>query len=94
MARRGPLAAGREHLAALMVRFKDVKHSVQTNDALVDVTWCELLLKRQVHVGVSIDGPEASGRTYDLVARFTGPLMVFMTAASVGFSTATAVMQR
>ncbi|MEU2259327.1 radical SAM protein [Streptomyces sp. NPDC019645] len=53
-----PLAAGREHLAALMAPFEDVKHSVQTNAALIDDTWCEFLLEHQVHVGVSIDGPE------------------------------------
>ncbi|MEV0409845.1 radical SAM protein [Streptomyces sp. NPDC050448] len=53
-----PLAAGREHLAALMSPFKSVKHSVQTNAALVDDAWCEFLLEHDVHVGVSIDGPE------------------------------------
>ncbi|MCS0635119.1 radical SAM protein [Streptomyces sp. LP05-1] len=53
-----PLAAGREHLAALMAPFQDVKHSVQTNAALIDGAWCEFLLKHQVQVGVSIDGPE------------------------------------
>ncbi|MFF3098109.1 cyclophane-forming radical SAM peptide maturase AmcB [Streptomyces cyaneofuscatus] len=53
-----PLAAGREHLAALMAPFKDVKHSVQTNAALVDDAWCEFLLEHKVRVGVSIDGPE------------------------------------
>lgn len=53
-----PLAAGRGHLAALMAPFEDVKHSVQTNAALIDDAWCEYLLEYQVHVGVSIDGPE------------------------------------
>lgn len=51
------LAAGREHLAALMAPFQGVKHSVQTNAALVDDAWCEFLLERDVHVGVSLDGP-------------------------------------
>ncbi|MEU3914039.1 cyclophane-forming radical SAM peptide maturase AmcB [Streptomyces sp. NPDC029721] len=53
-----PLATGREHLAALMAPFEGVKHSLQTNAALVDAAWCEFLLERDVHVGVSIDGPE------------------------------------
>ncbi|WP_437053334.1 radical SAM protein [Streptomyces sp. enrichment culture] len=53
-----PLATGREHLAALMAPFQGVKHSVQTNAALVDDAWCEFLLEHEVHVGVSLDGPE------------------------------------
>ncbi|MFD6915721.1 radical SAM protein [Streptomyces virginiae] len=53
-----PLATGREHLAALMSPFKGVKHSVQTNAALVDDAWCAFLLEPTVHVGVSVDGPE------------------------------------
>lgn len=53
-----PLATGRDHLAALMAPFRHVKHSVQTNAALVDDAWCEFLLEHGVHVGVSIDGPE------------------------------------
>ncbi|WEB38783.1 radical SAM protein [Streptomyces yunnanensis] len=53
-----PLAAGREHLARLMAPFEGVKHSVQTNAALVDDAWCGYLLEHNVHVGVSIDGPE------------------------------------
>ncbi|MFJ3964130.1 cyclophane-forming radical SAM peptide maturase AmcB [Streptomyces sp. NPDC090036] len=53
-----PLATGREHLAALMAPFEGVKHSVQTNAALVDDAWCEFLLEHEMHVGVSIDGPE------------------------------------
>ncbi|AOT60539.1 Anaerobic sulfatase-maturating enzyme [Streptomyces rubrolavendulae] len=53
-----PLAAGREHLAALMAPFHGVRHSVQTNAALVDDAWCAFLLEHDVHVGVSIDGPE------------------------------------
>ncbi|MBT2480793.1 cyclophane-forming radical SAM peptide maturase AmcB [Streptomyces sp. ISL-94] len=53
-----PLATSREHLASLMAPFKGVQHSVQTNAALVDDAWCEFLLEHDVHVGVSIDGPE------------------------------------
>ncbi|MFF5713452.1 cyclophane-forming radical SAM peptide maturase AmcB [Streptomyces sp. NPDC012756] len=52
-----PLATGREHLAALMAPFEGVKHSMQTNAALVDDAWCEFLSERNVAVGVSIDGP-------------------------------------
>ncbi|MFD7015856.1 cyclophane-forming radical SAM peptide maturase AmcB [Streptomyces sp. NPDC059928] len=53
-----PLAAGREYLAALMAPFEGVKHSVQTNAALLDDAWCQFMIEHQVHVGVSIDGPE------------------------------------
>ena len=53
-----PLSAGREHLAALMGPFRGVKHSVQTNAALIDDAWCSFLLERNIAVGVSIDGPE------------------------------------
>ncbi|WP_371677004.1 radical SAM protein [Streptomyces sp. NBC_01276] len=53
-----PLATGRERLAELMAPFDGVKHSLQTNAALVDAAWCEFLLERDVQVGVSIDGPE------------------------------------
>ncbi|MFK0296821.1 radical SAM protein [Streptomyces sp. NPDC090442] len=53
-----PLSAGREHLAALMAPFENVQHSVQTNAALIDDAWCKFLLEHDMHVGVSIDGPE------------------------------------
>ncbi|MFF0550813.1 cyclophane-forming radical SAM peptide maturase AmcB [Streptomyces sp. NPDC004311] len=53
-----PLATGREHLAALMAPFDGVKHSVQTNAALVDDSWCGFFQQHEMHVGVSIDGPE------------------------------------
>ncbi len=39
-----------------MTPFKGVKHSVQTNAALLDDAWCDFLLEHDVHVGVSIDG--------------------------------------
>ncbi|MFI9112602.1 cyclophane-forming radical SAM peptide maturase AmcB [Streptomyces venezuelae] len=52
-----PLATGRDHLAALMAPFEGVKHSVQTNAALIDDAWCEFLLEHDVAVGVSLDGP-------------------------------------
>src|SRR3954468_22648719 len=37
-----PLAAGREHLRALMRPFVGVEHHVQTNATLIDDAWCEL----------------------------------------------------
>ncbi|MEU5915648.1 cyclophane-forming radical SAM peptide maturase AmcB [Streptomyces sp. NPDC047141] len=57
-----PLATGREHLSALMAPFEGVKHSVQTNAALVDDAWCDFLLGRDVAVGVSLDGPADMNR--------------------------------
>lgn len=56
-----PLAAGLGHLDALMAEFDglDVKHCVQTNATLIDDAWCDLFRRRDVDVGVSIDGPAA-----------------------------------
>ncbi|MEU3598903.1 cyclophane-forming radical SAM peptide maturase AmcB [Streptomyces sp. NPDC006798] len=53
-----PLAAGREHWAALMAPFEGIEHSVQTNAALIDDAWCEFLLEHRIRTGISIDGPE------------------------------------
>lgn len=52
-----PLSAGRDHLAKLMAPFTGVKHTLQTNAALVDDAWCQFLKEHDVGVGVSIDGP-------------------------------------
>jgi uncharacterized protein len=53
-----PLAAGRDHLAALMAPFQGVEHHIQTNATLVDDDWCAFLAERDIRVGLSIDGPE------------------------------------
>jgi uncharacterized protein len=52
-----PLAAGREHLAALMAPFEGVEHHVQTNATLVDDRWCNFFAAHRVRVSVSVDGP-------------------------------------
>src|SRR5207248_1419254 len=52
-----PLAAGRDHLAALMAPFEGVEHHIQTNATLIDDAWCAFLAEREVKVGLSIDGP-------------------------------------
>lgn len=52
-----PLAAGREHLAALMAPFHGVEHHVQTNATLIDDDWCEFFARHEIEVGLSIDGP-------------------------------------
>lgn len=52
-----PLAAGREHLGALMAPFVGVEHHVQTNATLIDDAWCEFFAEHEVRIGVSIDGP-------------------------------------
>ncbi|MDY7087001.1 MAG: cyclophane-forming radical SAM peptide maturase AmcB [Actinomycetota bacterium] len=55
-----PLAAGREHLAALIEPFgPGVEHHVQTNATLIDDAWCEFFRAHDVRVSVSVDGPEA-----------------------------------
>jgi uncharacterized protein len=59
-----PLAAGREHLAALMAPFRTapggVEHHIQTNATLIDDEWCDFFLHHDVHIGLSIDGPRDS----------------------------------
>ncbi|GAA2701593.1 GRRM system radical SAM/SPASM domain protein [Micromonospora olivasterospora] len=53
-----PLAAGREHLAALLAPFHPgVEHHVQTNATLVDDAWCEFFATHRMRVSVSVDGP-------------------------------------
>ncbi|MFD7311014.1 cyclophane-forming radical SAM peptide maturase AmcB [Promicromonospora sp. NPDC059942] len=58
-----PLTIGTEKLAALMAPFEElrragrVRHSLQTNATLIDHAWCDLFLKHDVAIGVSIDGP-------------------------------------
>lgn len=52
-----PLAAGRDHLAALMAPFTGVEHHIQTNATLIDDAWCEFFRRHEIEVGVSIDGP-------------------------------------
>jgi len=66
-----PLAAGREHLAALMAPFTGVEHHVQTNATLIDDAWCEFFARYEVRVGVSVDGP--APRTAQRVDRGGGP---------------------
>lgn len=56
-----------------------VRHSIQTNATLINDDWCDLFKRWRVHVGVSVDGPQAihdgqrvdrSGRgTFDRVMR-------------------------
>jgi uncharacterized protein len=54
-----PLAAGREHLGALLAPFgPQVEHHVQTNATLIDDAWCEFFNRHAMRVSVSVDGPE------------------------------------
>ncbi|SCG68063.1 uncharacterized protein GA0070560_1275 [Micromonospora halophytica] len=63
-----PLAAGREHLAALMAPFgPEVEHHVQTNATLIDDAWCAFFVEHGVRVSVSVDGPRE--RNGDRVTR-------------------------
>jgi uncharacterized protein len=66
-----PLAAGREHLAALMAPFSpEVEHHVQTNATLIDDQWCEFFATRQIRVSVSVDGPaDSNGDRVDRAGR-------------------------
>jgi uncharacterized protein len=54
-----PLAAGRDHFAALLSPFDpSVEHHVQTNATLIDDAWCDFFTEHQIRVSVSVDGPE------------------------------------
>ncbi|SCG61922.1 uncharacterized protein GA0070614_3421 [Micromonospora coxensis] len=67
-----PLAAGREHLAALMAPFgSGVEHHVQTNATLIDDAWCAFFVEHGVRVSVSVDGPRE--RNGDRVTRGGAP---------------------
>src|SRR3954447_15105450 len=35
-----------------------VDHSFQTNATLIDRRWCDFFLRHDVHLGVSVDGPD------------------------------------
>jgi uncharacterized protein len=37
----------------------DLSHSFQTNGTLIDASWCELITRHRVRIGVSVDGPAA-----------------------------------
>jgi len=55
-----PLAAGREHFAALLRPFgPEVEHHVQTNATLIDEAWCDFFATHDIRVSVSVDGPVA-----------------------------------
>ena len=63
-----PLAAGRDHLAALFAPFgAEVEHHLQTNATLIDDAWCDFFAEHEVRVSVSVDGPRA--RNGDRVTR-------------------------
>lgn len=63
-----PLAAGRDHFAALLAPFDPaVEHHVQTNATLIDDAWCEFFAEHRIRVSVSVDGPEA--RNGDRITR-------------------------
>ncbi|MEH1012521.1 cyclophane-forming radical SAM peptide maturase AmcB [Micromonospora sp. CPCC 206060] len=67
-----PLAAGREHLAALLATFEGtVEHHVQTNATLIDDAWCEFFAAHRMRVSVSVDGPRR--RNSDRVTRAGQP---------------------
>jgi uncharacterized protein len=63
-----PLAAGRQHLAALLAPFgPEVEHHIQTNATLIDDAWCEFFAAYRIRVSVSVDGP--AERNGDRVTR-------------------------
>jgi sulfatase maturation enzyme AslB (radical SAM superfamily) len=63
-----PLAAGRRHLVELLEVFETlrvagrVQHSLQTNATLITDAWCDIFIRYDVAVGVSLDGAPISQR--------------------------------
>lgn len=59
-----PLTLGTARLGALMDSFAGmaVAHGIQTNATLITDEWCRFFRERDVHVGVSIDGPAEDNR--------------------------------
>jgi uncharacterized protein len=67
-----PLAAGRDHFAALLAPFDgSVEHHIQTNATLIDDAWCDFFTEHGIRVSVSLDGPEQ--RNGDRVNRAARP---------------------
>jgi uncharacterized protein len=59
-----PLMAGKKFFERAMASFtrnsssvRQINHFIQTNATLVDAEWCELFLRWNISVGVSLDGP-------------------------------------
>lgn len=47
------------HYFAATPGMPEVRHSFQTNGTLIDDDWCAFFKRWSVHVGVSVDGPQA-----------------------------------
>jgi uncharacterized protein len=54
-----PIAFYEEAFARIAALAGDVRvsHSIQTNGTIIDQRWCDLFLKHNVSIGVSVDGP-------------------------------------
>jgi uncharacterized protein len=61
-----PLAAGRRQLVELLEVFETlrvagrVQHSLQTNATLITDAWCDIFVRYDIAVGVSLDGPRSA----------------------------------
>jgi uncharacterized protein len=69
-----PLSVGLAAMRALVAAFDDIEviHAVQTNATVIDGAWCAFFTERNIHVGVSIDGPQrANTARVDLAGRET-----------------------
>jgi uncharacterized protein len=81
-----PLVLGIEYFSKILVMQKLLnsgntrfRNLLQTNGSLIDASWCDFFKANNVHVGVSLDGPQAvhdaqrrrsdGGPTFDSVAR-------------------------
>jgi uncharacterized protein len=51
--------AALDRIAELLAGRSAAAHSIQTNGVLLTSAWCELIKRRRIHVGVSLDGPAA-----------------------------------
>ncbi|MFE7529890.1 cyclophane-forming radical SAM peptide maturase AmcB [Kitasatospora sp. NPDC057542] len=71
-----PMALGIRRFAELLEPFDrllaagQIEHALQTNATLVTDSWCDLLARYRVRVGVSVDGPqELNGQRVDWAGR-------------------------
>jgi len=63
-----PLSCGKKHFQSLLTPFQGLceahmaSHYIQTNATLINEEWCRFFINNNVHVGVSIDGPDWANR--------------------------------
>jgi uncharacterized protein len=65
-----PLLVGKDYFRKIIEIFNFsleeiiVNYAVQTNGTLIDDEWCQLFKEFNIHIGVSLDGPEKLQNKY------------------------------